>query len=78
VEHDTTVLNCPVFYPLLQSDALETLTFGSGNRSKANASGGNATGQSDSQGSTAKAKREHPEAPQTVIGMQDERGGKGG
>jgi hypothetical protein len=54
------------------------LTFGSENRSKANATGGNATGQSDSQGATAKAKREHPEAPQTVIGMQDERGGKGG
>ncbi|KAF2674809.1 hypothetical protein BT63DRAFT_435854 [Microthyrium microscopicum] len=37
--------------------------------------GGNAV-QGDSQGATAKAKREHPEAPQ-VIGMQDERGGKG-
>jgi len=43
----------------------------------AKSTGGNATERGDTQGATAKAKREHPEAPQTVIGMQDERGGKG-
>ncbi|KAF2502817.1 hypothetical protein BU16DRAFT_521480 [Lophium mytilinum] len=50
----------------------------SGKNSKATGEGGTATEQSDSQGATAKAKKEHPEAPDTVIGMQDERGGKGG
>ena len=44
---------------------------------KASGSGGAATSQSDSQNSTAKAKKDHPEAPDTVIGMQDERGAKG-
>jgi len=44
---------------------------------KASGTGGNATGQNDNEGATAKAKKEHPEAPDTVIGMQDERGGKG-
>ncbi|OCL11313.1 hypothetical protein AOQ84DRAFT_287503 [Glonium stellatum] len=39
--------------------------------------GGNATEEKDSAGSTQKAKQEHPEAPDVVIGMQDERGGKG-
>ncbi|KAF2774214.1 hypothetical protein EJ03DRAFT_370325 [Teratosphaeria nubilosa] len=39
--------------------------------------GGHATRQKDERNSTAKAKRDHPEAPDVVIGMQDERGGKG-
>lgn len=39
--------------------------------------GGHATEQRDSRNSTQKAKQEHPEAPGVVIGMQDERGGKG-
>jgi hypothetical protein len=41
-------------------------------------SGGNATEGKDSAGGVAKAKREHPEAPDPAIGMQDERGGRGG
>ncbi|KAF2686695.1 hypothetical protein K458DRAFT_416050 [Lentithecium fluviatile CBS 122367] len=45
---------------------------------KNNSSGGNATEGSDSAGGVAKAKREHPEAPDPAIGMQDERGGRGG
>jgi len=39
--------------------------------------GGHATQGSDSAGGAAKAKKEFPEAPDTV-GMQDERGGRGG
>jgi hypothetical protein len=44
---------------------------------KGSASGGNATEAKDSAGGAAKAKKEFPEAPDT-IGMQDERGGRGG
>lgn len=44
---------------------------------KANDEGGSATQGKDTQNSTAKAKKDHPEAPDVVIGMQDERGGKG-
>jgi hypothetical protein len=40
--------------------------------------GGHATEGKDSAGGVAKAKREHPEAPDPAIGMQDERGGRGG
>ena len=40
--------------------------------------GGSATENKDSAGGVAKAKREHPEAPDPAIGMQDERGGRGG
>jgi hypothetical protein len=47
-------------------------------RSKAKGGEDNTTAQSDTQNATAKAKKEHPESPDTVIGMQDERGGKGG
>ncbi|KAF2122706.1 hypothetical protein BDV96DRAFT_4596 [Lophiotrema nucula] len=39
--------------------------------------GGNATEASDSAGGASKAKKEFPEAPD-MIGMQDERGGRGG
>lgn len=39
--------------------------------------GGHATTEADERNSTAKAKKDHPEAPDVVIGMQDERGGKG-
>jgi len=48
-----------------------------GQKAKANDQGGTATQRRDSNNSTAQAKKEHPEAPDTVIGMQDERGGKG-
>jgi hypothetical protein len=44
---------------------------------KARDTGGHALRQKDERDSTAKAKKEHPEAPDVVIGMQDERGGKG-
>jgi hypothetical protein len=40
-------------------------------------SGGNATEARDSAGGAAKQKKEFPEAPDS-IGMQDERGGRGG
>lgn len=39
--------------------------------------GGHATEGKDSAGGAAKAKKEFPEAPD-MIGMQDERGGRGG
>lgn len=45
-------------------------------RDKSQGSGGSATSRKDERNSTQKAKEEFPEAP-TVIGMQDERGGKG-
>jgi hypothetical protein len=45
---------------------------------KSSGSGGNATGRGDDAGGKAKAKKEFPEAPDVAIGMQDERGGKGG
>lgn len=41
-------------------------------------SGGHATERKDSAGGKAKAKQEFPEAPDPAIGMQDERGGRGG
>lgn len=47
-------------------------------RAKDSGSGGNATGRGDDAGAKAKAKKEFPEAPDVAIGMQDERGGKGG
>ncbi|KAJ8109722.1 hypothetical protein OPT61_g7252 [Boeremia exigua] len=40
--------------------------------------GGHATEGRDSAGGKAKAKKEFPEAPDPAIGMQDERGGRGG
>ena len=45
-------------------------------RDSAKTSGGedNTTAQRDTTKSTEKAKRDHPEAPDVVIGMQDERG----
>lgn len=46
--------------------------------SKKGKSGGHATERRDSAGGVAKAKKEHPEAPDPAIGMQDERGGRGG
>jgi hypothetical protein len=48
------------------------------NSSKKSNSGGQATEGRDSAGGVAKAKKEHPEAPDPAIGMQDERGGRGG
>ncbi len=40
--------------------------------------GGHATEGRDSAGGKEKAKQEFPEAPDPAIGMQDERGGRGG
>ncbi|CAD0097041.1 unnamed protein product [Aureobasidium vineae] len=48
-----------------------------GQKAKSHDEGGTATQHRDSNNSTAKAKKENPEAPDVVIGMQDERGGKG-
>jgi len=48
-----------------------------GNSEKSQDTGGSATRQKDERNSTEKAKKDHPEAPDVVIGMQDERGGKG-
>ncbi|KAI5273916.1 hypothetical protein E4T47_02886 [Aureobasidium subglaciale] len=48
-----------------------------GQESKSRGEGGTATQRKDTNNSTAKAKQENPEAPDVVIGMQDERGGKG-
>jgi hypothetical protein len=45
---------------------------------KGKGSGGHATEQRDSAGGKKKAKKEYPEAPDVAIGMQDERGGRGG
>ncbi|ORY14450.1 hypothetical protein BCR34DRAFT_560446 [Clohesyomyces aquaticus] len=44
---------------------------------KGEKSGGNATEEGDG-GAMKKAKKEFPEAPDVAIGMQDERGGRGG
>ncbi|KAF1962143.1 hypothetical protein CC80DRAFT_531110 [Byssothecium circinans] len=43
----------------------------------ASGTGGHATEGKDSAGGKSKAKKEHPEAPDPAIGMQDERGGRG-
>ncbi|KAI4720317.1 hypothetical protein E4T48_03499 [Aureobasidium sp. EXF-10727] len=48
-----------------------------GQKAKSRNEGGTATQHKDANNSTAKAKKENPEAPDVVIGMQDERGGKG-
>jgi hypothetical protein len=48
------------------------------NSSAKNDRGGSATEGKDSAGGVAKAKKDHPEAPDPAIGMQDERGGRGG
>ncbi|KAF1927637.1 uncharacterized protein M421DRAFT_421482 [Didymella exigua CBS 183.55] len=40
--------------------------------------GGTATEERDSAGGMQKAKEEFPESPDPAIGMQDERGGRGG
>lgn len=46
------------------------------NSADKNNKGGHATEGADSSGGAKKAKKEFPEAPDT-IGMQDERGGRG-
>ncbi|KAI7084620.1 hypothetical protein KC356_g6592 [Hortaea werneckii] len=48
-----------------------------GRASRAQNTGGQATREKDERNSTKRAKEEFPEAPDVVIGMQDERGGKG-
>ncbi|KAF1815301.1 hypothetical protein P152DRAFT_446384 [Eremomyces bilateralis CBS 781.70] len=47
-----------------------------GRQAKERRGSDNATGEKDTTSSTARTKKEHPEAP-TLIGMQDERGKKG-
>ena len=46
-------------------------------RARSRDEGGSATQRKDVDKSTEKAKKENPEAPDVVIGMQDERGGRG-
>jgi len=48
-------------------------------RDRAKAEGGkdNTTAERDTTKSTEKAKKDHPEAPDVIIGMQDERGQRG-
>ncbi|TKA26444.1 hypothetical protein B0A50_05280 [Salinomyces thailandicus] len=55
----------------------EELTYASPYRSRATDTGGSAPREKDERNSTKKAKEQYPEAPDVVIGMQDERGGKG-
>ncbi|KAL1619139.1 hypothetical protein SLS56_010227 [Neofusicoccum ribis] len=56
----------------VQNDAVHK-----GQEAHATGTGGTATSRRDERNSTARAKQEHPEAPDVVIGMQDERGRKG-
>lgn len=58
-------------------DGEHELTYASYRRSRVQDVGGQATREKDERSSTARAKKEFPEAPDVVIGMQDERGGKG-
>lgn len=46
-------------------------------RLRASDQGGHATQQRDTSRSKEKAKAENPKAPGPIIGMEDERGGKG-
>jgi hypothetical protein len=71
--------------PFFLLQGLGSITFANGvanhhdlSSAKKNHEGGHATEGRDSAGGVAKAKREHPEAPDPAIGMQDERGGRGG
>jgi hypothetical protein len=64
------------FAPLLSFFLLQTLGLTALSNAK-KSSGGNATEAQDSAGGAAKQKKEFPEAPDS-IGMQDERGGRGG
>ncbi|KAF2151068.1 hypothetical protein K461DRAFT_322380 [Myriangium duriaei CBS 260.36] len=50
---------------------------GAGQDAKKTGSGGQATSQKDSRDNVSRAKQDHPEAPDTAIGFQDERGSKG-
>ncbi|KAF2710190.1 hypothetical protein K504DRAFT_360967, partial [Pleomassaria siparia CBS 279.74] len=66
----------------VQSDnakaGLEANDKSTSNSNTKDSSGGNATSGNDAAGGKAKAKKDFPEAPDPAIGMQDERGGKGG
>ncbi|CAD0046695.1 unnamed protein product [Aureobasidium pullulans] len=62
-----------VFHTLYRDPNMTDVPSGSKSRGE----GGTATQRRDANNSTAKAKQENPEAPDVVIGMQDERGGKG-
>ncbi|TKA60538.1 hypothetical protein B0A49_09969 [Cryomyces minteri] len=62
-----------------KSDKLDVQSDSSnkGREAHSKGQGGSATSQADERNSTERAKKDHPEAPDVVIGMQDERGGKG-
>ena len=70
-----STLNCSYLLLLLLFPALGLTQHSSANKE---GSGGHATEGRDSAGGKDKAKQEHPEAPDPAIGMQDERGGRGG
>ncbi|KAF2278742.1 uncharacterized protein EI97DRAFT_430993 [Westerdykella ornata] len=61
---------------LARNDDMEPQTGNvkSGIESKKRGNGGTATSDRDTKGQVAQAKREHPEAPDPAIGMQDEKG----
>lgn len=56
----------------VQKDAVEE-----GKKDRAAGGSSDATSGKDQNDQNAKAKKDHPEAPGPVIGMNDERGGKG-
>ncbi|KAJ4343526.1 hypothetical protein N0V87_000293 [Didymella glomerata] len=57
---------------------IQTSNLSDGLKSAKEGTGGHATEGRDSAGGMEKAKQEFPEAPDPAIGMQDERGGRGG
>ncbi|KAF2628467.1 hypothetical protein BU25DRAFT_410034 [Macroventuria anomochaeta] len=57
---------------------VQTSNLADGLDSAKEGSGGHATEGRDSSGGKERAKKEFPEAPDPAIGMQDERGGRGG
>jgi len=59
--------------------SLDPQTEGANKGQSARQQGGQdtATSEESPQHSTQKAKKDHPKAPEPIIGMQDERGGKG-
>lgn len=73
-------LSCPIQISSLLFDL--SCTGGLSNyrlsSAKETGTGGHATEGKDSAGGAAKAKKEFPEAPDPGLGMQDERGGRGG
>lgn len=64
-----------------KKDQLDVQSKASGEARREKAAGGDtpsdATSESDQTNANKRAKEDHPEAPGPVIGMNDERGGKG-